>query len=171
MGKVAVLADIHSNIVALDAVLKDCEKEKVDHFIVAGDLIGYYYWPDLVVRKIFGDPRFVCIAGNHEQMLKASLWDDAYANRMKKKYGSGLDRCKATLTKSEINWLINLPPSLRISFSSLEFGIHHGSPADTCAYIYPDADKKSLTSAMTDSDFTVLDTHYRSFSHTKAKFC
>jgi Icc-related predicted phosphoesterase len=39
---VAVLADIHGNIIALEAVLKDLEhQENVDHIVVAGDLFAF----------------------------------------------------------------------------------------------------------------------------------
>ena len=64
--KVAILADIHANIHALDAVLADCEKEAVSHFIVAGDLVGYYYWPQQVIQRLMHKTHITCIRGNHE---------------------------------------------------------------------------------------------------------
>lgn len=39
--KIAVFSDIHGNIEALDAVLRDIEAFKVDHLICLGDLVGY----------------------------------------------------------------------------------------------------------------------------------
>ena len=43
--KVAVLADIHANLEALEAVLIATEKERVDRVVCLGDVIGY--GPDL----------------------------------------------------------------------------------------------------------------------------
>ncbi len=37
--KVAVLSDIHGNMVALEEVLKDAKKEQVNEYIVLGDMI------------------------------------------------------------------------------------------------------------------------------------
>jgi len=38
--KLAILADIHANLPALEAVLADVQQYDVDGIIVAGDLIG-----------------------------------------------------------------------------------------------------------------------------------
>ena len=37
----AIIGDIHSNLEALEEVLKISEKENVDKYICTGDLIGY----------------------------------------------------------------------------------------------------------------------------------
>ena len=39
--KVAVLADIHANLEALEAVLIAAENERVDRILCLGDIIGY----------------------------------------------------------------------------------------------------------------------------------
>ena len=36
---VAVIADIHGNAAALDAVLKDLQSQRIDSLVVAGDLV------------------------------------------------------------------------------------------------------------------------------------
>ena len=38
--KVAVISDIHGNCVALKAVLKDAERNKVDDYVFLGDLVN-----------------------------------------------------------------------------------------------------------------------------------
>ena len=38
--RLAVLADTHGNLPALEAVLADIERHNVDHTVVAGDLVG-----------------------------------------------------------------------------------------------------------------------------------
>ena len=39
--KVAVLADIHANLEALEAVLIAAENERVDRVVCLGDVVGY----------------------------------------------------------------------------------------------------------------------------------
>ena len=71
--KVAVISDVHANIYALRSVLHDLDKEGVENILVAGDLIGYYYWPSEVVKILMEDSRVHCIRGNHENILEETL--------------------------------------------------------------------------------------------------
>ena len=91
--KIAILADIHANIYAFEAVLEDIQKEGVDKIIVAGDLVGYYYWPSEVVNTCMQDSRFICIRGNHEDNLKLAISDPTKLDSLTKKYGSSYRIC------------------------------------------------------------------------------
>jgi predicted phosphodiesterase len=63
----AVLADIHANIEALDAVLDAVRAEGVDRIVCAGDLVGYHADPDPCVTRL-REAGAVCIAGNHDRV-------------------------------------------------------------------------------------------------------
>ncbi|MGL6196899.1 MAG: metallophosphoesterase family protein [Thermoguttaceae bacterium] len=69
--KRAILSDIHSNLEAFQAVLKDIDEQKVDEIYCLGDLVGYGPNPievtDLVMKRVK-----VCLLGNHDQ---ATLFD------------------------------------------------------------------------------------------------
>lgn len=159
--KVAILSDIHANIYAFEAVLADCEKEAVGHFIVAGDLVGYYYWPQPVVQWLMRDPRVTCIRGNHEDILAETLDNSKVADRYRHKYGSGYDVCRESLCNDELHWLLHLPVKAEIILDDAHFSVHHGSPAATDEYIYPDATSEVLARCHDSRDFTVLGhTHY-----------
>jgi len=67
--KFAVVSDIHSNIPALDAVLKDIEEQKVEKLICLGDVIGYGPHPIECAEKIMNRCDVV-ICGNHDEALK-----------------------------------------------------------------------------------------------------
>ncbi len=69
--KVGIISDVHSNIDALVAVLKELEEKKVDTIISAGDVIGIGPYPakciDLLMKN---KEKFVVFAkGNHEGYL------------------------------------------------------------------------------------------------------
>lgn len=164
--KVAILADIHANIYAFEAVLADCDSECVDHFIVAGDLIGYYYWPKSVVQYLMNDARFTCIRGNHEDILAKTLCSEEAAIYYRKKYGSGYDVCQETLCDDEMKWLLQLPVKVELMLDGANFSVHHGSPLATDEYIYPNASTEVLARCHTSADFTVLGhTHYPFIHH------
>lgn len=65
--KLAILADIHGNLPALKAVLKEIEKENIEKFLVAGDILGGPYPVEVI--KILRDLKAVMIQGNFEGYL------------------------------------------------------------------------------------------------------
>lgn len=164
--KIAVLADIHANIYALEAVLADCRDEVVGHFIVAGDLVGYYYWPQPVVQRLMHDACVTCIRGNHEDILAQALGDAVAAERYRQKYGSGYDVCLETLSGDEMQWLLHLPTCIELTLGDVHFSVHHGSPVAPDEYVYPDASVEVLARSHASRHFTVLGhTHYPFIHH------
>jgi len=160
--KVALLSDIHANYKALETVLKDLNKENITSIIVAGDLVGYYYWPHKVIDLIMRDKRFYCIQGNHDRMLKKALDDDDFLKKCRKKYGSGYDICIKQLKDKHLNWLFSLPQNLSLNFGKKSFYVTHSSLAnDDNDYIYPTSKLKELLSNYSEKDFTIFGhTHY-----------
>jgi len=71
----AVLADIHANLHALDAVLEAVRSEGVDGYLVAGDLVGYGPFPNECVERVAGLDA-ACVAGNHDLIVLGQLSDD-----------------------------------------------------------------------------------------------
>lgn len=69
--KRAIISDVHGNLEALQAVLADIDRRRVDEIFSLGDLIGYGPNPveciDLVMQRAK-----VCLLGNHDQ---ATLFD------------------------------------------------------------------------------------------------
>ena len=50
--KIGIITDIHSNTIALNAVLKEFEKKQVDKIICCGDIIGIGPNPEETVQKL-----------------------------------------------------------------------------------------------------------------------
>lgn len=68
MPRIAILADIHGNVPALDAVVGDLEALGPDEVIVAGDLVGRGPQGDAVVERVSARG-WRCVRGNHEDYL------------------------------------------------------------------------------------------------------
>ena len=62
----AVIADIHSNLEALDVVLEDTRNQKCTHYCCVGDVVGYGANPKECLNTIreMGMP---CVKGNHDE--------------------------------------------------------------------------------------------------------
>lgn len=64
--KYAILADIHANLFALEAVLTDSRAQECTHYACAGDVVGYGRQPRECV-KIVRDMGMPCVKGNHDE--------------------------------------------------------------------------------------------------------
>ena len=66
----AIFSDIHANLEALDAVLKDAQEHHCKHFVCLGDVVGYNANPHECIKRI-RDLDCPIVKGNHDE--QASL--------------------------------------------------------------------------------------------------
>lgn len=66
--RLAVISDVHSNIYALEGVLKDIENRNVDQIVCTGDLVGYATFPDEVISTIRKN-KIMTIMGNYDDAV------------------------------------------------------------------------------------------------------
>src|SRR5579859_5200755 len=64
--KFAIIADIHSNLEALQVVLADIKEQKCTHYACVGDVVGYGARPKECL-KIVRDLGMPCVKGNHDE--------------------------------------------------------------------------------------------------------
>ena len=159
--KVGILSDIHGNHYALLKVLEVAAKENVEELLILGDFVGYYYYPDKVL-KLLEDWKFHAIQGNHEQILADLMSGTQSMESVTRKYGTGHEYALTQLSDSQKELLINLPIKLEIQVGAIKLLMTHGSPWDKDFYVYPDATGEVLAQC----DFEGVDfvlaghTHY-----------
>jgi diadenosine tetraphosphatase ApaH/serine/threonine PP2A family protein phosphatase len=66
----AVLYDIHGNLVALDEVLKDADAAGADAYLLGGDFASFSPWPLETVQRLVALPQTTWIRGNGERWLR-----------------------------------------------------------------------------------------------------
>ena len=135
--KIAVISDIHGNIDALIEVLKKAKNENVEHLLVLGDIVGYYYYPDKILELI-SDWSYDIIKGNHEKILEDLLVNPSLGESIRLKYGSGHQEAINKLTIQQLDFLFNLPETKSIQLDGISLLMSHGSPWSNDYYIYPD---------------------------------
>ena len=117
--RVAVLSDIHGNLVALDAVLATVGS--VDAVWHLGDVVGYGPEPDGVVERLAGLGA-VGVAGNHD--LAAVGGDQiAWFNPDAR---AAMEWTRRRISDATRSWLAALPGRQRVA----EFSLVHGSERD-----------------------------------------
>jgi len=70
--RVAVVSDIHSNLVALEAVLAAIDGDATDALWCLGDLVGYGPRPNECTELIRERAR-ICLCGNHDLAVRGTL--------------------------------------------------------------------------------------------------
>lgn len=64
-----IITDIHNNVTALRAVMKQLEQRNCDRIICCGDMIGIGPDPEESVQEILRIPRLIAVRGNRESYL------------------------------------------------------------------------------------------------------
>jgi len=161
--KVAILSDIHANASAFEAVLEAARAKNVDVFMIAGDLVGYYFEPKAVIHLVQSCEKPVYIVrGNHEDMLVKAMICADQLEEITIKYGPGIKFALNQLTRSEVEWIANLPHPLEISDLDCSIVLCHGSPLSVDQYVYPDDDVEILLSSFNEPPNVLIlgHTHY-----------
>lgn len=132
--KVAIISDIHGNIVAFEEVLKDAKEQGVEQYIVLGDMITDFVGTNQIIDKVRKLTPYV-IKGNREQYL---LEYDKTKND--KKWNTLQNRSISCyynkLTKRNIEYIRNLPEQLVIEIEGMKIRAVHGSPYLISELIY-----------------------------------
>jgi len=160
--KIALLSDIHGNVDALRAVLDELTRLGVERVFCCGDLVGYYYHPAECI-ELLNEWNMECVRGNHEDMLFQIMGDPEVRIRVRKKYGSALERAAATLSEHHLDYLAALPRTKLVTIEGKKILLCHGAPWDTDQYIYPDASLDLFEKcAQSGADWVVCGhTHYQ----------
>src|SRR5918999_4896549 len=66
--RLALISDIHANLPALESVLADIGRQRVDATYHLGDLVGYAPWPNEVVG-LLDEKRISGVAGNYDSTV------------------------------------------------------------------------------------------------------
>ena len=115
----ALFADIHSNLEALQVVLKEFKKEQINEYVCLGDIVGYAANPNECIKLVKELNPVTIIAGNHD-WASAGKTDINYFNSIAKE---AILWTQKELTKEDKNFLQNLPLTKEFD----DFVIVHGS--------------------------------------------
>ena len=112
----ALLYDIHGNLVALEEVLKDAEAAGADAYLLGGDFASFSPWPHETIDRLRALPNTTWIRGNGEKWLREPPQDrpDVLEELLQSDSGLGTDE----------GWLFSLQTEVELD------GVLyvHGSP-------------------------------------------
>lgn len=167
--KVGVISDIHGNLVALNAVLRDLDKQHVDQVVCLGDLAFKGPSPDECVRSIkrLGIP---CVFGNTDLYVlsatdapKADIGIPYEPSQAELPY---LRWHVSRMSSSEIEYLSGLPFDYRMEADGQTMLFVHATPRDCFSAIEPtdSGDKLDSTLGDVNADWIFMGHIHRPFA-------
>lgn len=133
--RIALLADIHGNAIALERCLAMVKAMDVGATHLLGDLVGYIPGEQECLELLQGeDP--VGQRGNHEEMLLVTTPEVEARNDVYQ-----LDAVRARMCPDAMDVLASWPIRRELTFPGRRVLLVHGSPDDPLyGYVYPDSD-------------------------------
>lgn len=141
--QVAIFSDVHGNLTAFEAVLKDIKNQDPDLILFAGDLCVFGSQPAACVQLMRAED-ISCIYGNTDQWISNDplLSDDIEAEKeaRSKNIETPADWTWAQLNAMDLAWLRALPFQKRISPTTDpndDLFVVHANPQDVDQPIHP----------------------------------
>ena len=158
--KIAVISDIHGNMIALDAVLEDMKEAGCEKVFVLGDYAMAGPEPDMVVDWFFSnkyDHNFKMIQGNTDLMI-ADYTEELYSNIKSKApiMAEALKDDVRILNHIQKDFLKTLPIQLQVEEEGVKFLLVHGSPRRNNEDILPDTPLEAVEDMLKNVDADVI---------------
>ena len=155
--RLAVIADIHGNLLALDAVLTDIAARGVDLTVNLGDCVSGPLWPAETAARLMalGLPT---VRGNHDRLVIEAEGEALYFS----------DRlAREQLGEAQRAWLAGLPMSLDLNVGGVAVRLFHATPTDDNTYLMED----KLGGRLVQSDAPVIRNRLGDLGDTRLVLC
>ncbi|MCX6651117.1 MAG: metallophosphoesterase family protein [Methanomassiliicoccales archaeon] len=126
---IAFISDVHSNLPALEAVMDDMSDRGVRTVFCAGDILGYYTFPNETVDMLRAK-NVNCIAGNHDRAVLVGV------KNMNSIAAAAISWTRDVLSPSAYEYIRELPNSLHRPVEGVMTAVHHGSPRFVSEYVF-----------------------------------
>jgi len=156
--RVAIITDIHGNLLALDASLEAIDAIGVERIYCGGDLVGYGPYPNDVCRLI-EERGFPTIYGNYDYAIGRDLEDCgcAYVTQHDRELGQqSVAWTLAHTDQHSKDFMRGLPFDLRFEFGSQRVRLMHGSPRKVNEYLFEDKPARTFERIAAGADCDVL---------------
>lgn len=124
--RIAVIADVHANLEALQAVFERIRALNVDEIVSIGDMVGYNANPNECL-DILLESNVSCVIGNHDAVA-AGIEEPVLFNSLARE---AVFWTREQLTEKSKEFLLKLPREKQIR----DFLLFHGSIRDQDRYI------------------------------------
>jgi putative phosphoesterase len=158
--RIAVLGDIHGNILALDAAMGEIKRQRVDRLAITGDLVFNGPRPAEVVERVRALEKdgALVVAGNTDIAVADFDYTGAFPwlEQVPPAYRAAAEWAHDQLSDDELDWLRRLPNERRTWCEDVLVLICHGSPGSITAGLPADLDPTVTVERVTRTDARVI---------------
>jgi putative phosphoesterase len=159
--KIAIIADIHANLEALNAVLENIKRSGIKNIICAGDIVGYGANPNECCDVIRAG-KIPTVLGNHDK----NALDLKDINRFNNHAQAALRWTNKILTNDNRKFLSKLDKKIKVEVGERTIVVVHGSLNDPLfEYVLP-----STSDALLDEMINKAKAHALVMGHTHIPF-
>ena len=152
--KIALFSDIHANLPAFEAFLKDLDSRKADAIYCLGDLVGYNVWPNEIINEI-RKRGIATLVGNHD--LKVKTLPQISTEELA---GTGKDYAYHIIEPENRAYLLTLPSHIKLEFrlqgQRFNLLMVHGSPRSVDEYVLENTESSYVSELMDEADANLL---------------
>ena len=152
--KIALFSDIHANLPAFEAFLKDMDSRQPDAVYCLGDLVGYHIYPNEVIAEI-RRRGIATIAGNHD--LKVSNLTPVTPEKLAT---TGKNYAYHIIEPQHREYLSSLPAHIRLEYQlageQFNMVLVHGTPRSNDEYLLADLDEQYVNTLMDEAGADIL---------------
>ncbi|WP_439573134.1 metallophosphoesterase family protein [Phreatobacter sp.] len=123
--RLAIIADIHGNAVAIEAVLADIAATSTDRIVNLGDVVSGPLWPRETLERLL-PMNLATVRGNHDRWVATTAREAMYPSDA---------IAHDALTPEQRDWLGALPMELAFEAGGLAVRAFHGTPSDDNGYL------------------------------------
>ena len=158
--KIAILSDIHGNLIALETILNHIKKNECDKIFFLGDYVLAGAQPKetiSLIMKLFKQDNVEMIQGNTDKMI--SDFSEEILEVVKNGapiMANALVDDISILSEEEKTFLKNLPENKLVEVDGIKLLLTHGSPRKNNENIFPDTPLATVEEMVTDTDASII---------------
>ncbi len=143
--RIALISDLHGNLIALNAVLEHIRHGRADRIVCLGDVATLGPEPARVLETLagLGCP---CILGNHDEFLLDPALIHTYTELPI--IVDAVEACRATLAATEIEFVRTFHTTLDLDLDGTTLALFHGSPRSNMEDLLATTPAEALDAAL-----------------------
>jgi putative phosphoesterase len=144
MKRIALIADIHANLPALEMVLSHVKEQQIDTIWNLGDSVGYGAFPDQVIQRLRQED-ITSLQGNYDlKVIRFPLTKKKLRKNKRQEKYQAFKWAYENLSPDNRHYLTTLPDVLPIQIEGKNLLLVHGSPASSEELVTPETPKARL---------------------------
>lgn len=171
MIQIAIFSDVHGNLPALEAVLKDIEQRGIHQKFCLGDLVDFAPWGNEVIERI-KSLNIPCLMGNHDERIAFDIPVFPLSKHSQEETEArfiAIDHSKKYINAENKIFLSELPFHLKLNYKvgkrHWDIQLVHSSLTSNDTYLYESETDEVFLSMLEDSkaDLIVMGHTHLSF--------